>query len=143
MPGTMSACTGTARRTGALTSVSQWAAVDLDAFGAAEEIEVTVTRADGTTRRPVTVWVVRVGDDLYARSWAGQESKWIRAALRAGVGRIRAGDRERPVTFQSAAGPGQEPIDQAYRTKYGARYESAETMASPVAGESTVRLVPR
>jgi hypothetical protein len=143
MPGTTIACTGTARPTGAPTSVSQWAVADLDAFGAAEEIQITVTRADGTDRRPVTVWVVRVGAGLYARSWAGQQSKWIRAALRSGTGRIRAGERERPVTFQSAAGPGQDPIDQAYLIKYGARYESANTMASPAAGESTVRLVPR
>jgi hypothetical protein len=122
--------------------VGQWTAADLDAFGAAEEIQVTVTRADGTARRPVTVWVVRVGDDLYARSWAGQGSRWVQAALRSGAGRIQTGDLQREIAFQPAAGPGQEPIDQAYRIKY-ARYESASTMASPTAGESTVRLVPR
>jgi hypothetical protein len=49
-----------------------WTSEELDRIGAAEELEVASLRADGTLRQPVTIWVIREGDDLYVRSWRGR-----------------------------------------------------------------------
>ena len=37
-------------------------------------------RRDGTLRKPVTIWVVRLGDYLYIRSVYGRTPSWFRAA---------------------------------------------------------------
>ena len=37
----------------------------MNRIGAAEEMEIAPRRRDGALRKPVTIWVVRVGDDLY------------------------------------------------------------------------------
>jgi hypothetical protein len=51
--------------------VSAWTREELDRIGAAEELEIAPRRADGTLRRPVPIWVVRVGEELYAHRGAG------------------------------------------------------------------------
>jgi len=50
---------------------SAWTPDELDRIGAAEEVEIAPRRADGTLRSAVPIWVVRVGDELYVRSWRG------------------------------------------------------------------------
>lgn len=45
--------------------MTAWASDDLSKIGAAEELEIASLRRDGTLRHPVTIWVVRHGDDLY------------------------------------------------------------------------------
>src|SRR2546423_7621 len=45
---------------------------ELDKIAAAEELELASVRRDGTLRKPVTMWVVRVGDDIYVRSVKGR-----------------------------------------------------------------------
>ena len=54
-----------------------WTAEELDRIGAAEELEIITARADGTPRRPVPIWVVRVGDELYARSYRGADGSCV------------------------------------------------------------------
>jgi hypothetical protein len=44
-----------------------WGSDELERIAAAEELQLESTRSDGTLRRPVTIWVVRLGDDLYVR----------------------------------------------------------------------------
>ena len=50
--------------------MSDWTAADLDRIGSATELEITTRRADGSLRPYVPVWVVRVGDELFARDRA-------------------------------------------------------------------------
>ena len=38
----------------------------------AEELEIAASRPDGSLHRFTTIWVVRVGDDLYVRSYRGR-----------------------------------------------------------------------
>jgi Uncharacterized protein conserved in bacteria (DUF2255) len=45
-----------------------WTSQDLAAIGEAEELKLASKRPDGTLRNPVTMWVVRRGDDFYLRS---------------------------------------------------------------------------
>jgi hypothetical protein len=71
---------------------------ELDRIGAAEELEVASLRADGTLRRPVTIWVIREGDDLYVRSWRGRSGAWYRGVQERHQGHIRAGGVDKPMT---------------------------------------------
>jgi hypothetical protein len=124
--------------------VTTWTSAELSRIGQAEVLRVTSARPDGTLRPYVTIWVVRVGDDLYIRSAYGSDNPWFRRAKASGAGRIRAGGLERDVTFAEPA-PGVHPaIDQAYRVKYD-RYGPAilGTVVGPHARAVTIRLLPR
>jgi hypothetical protein len=56
--------------------VPTWRSEELSRIGQAEELQVASARPDGTMRRYVTIWVVRVGDDLYIRSAYGPNNPW-------------------------------------------------------------------
>jgi hypothetical protein len=59
--------------------MATWTNDELDKIGTAEELEVATLRRDGTRRNPVTIWVVRHGDDLYVRSVKGRAGAWFPA----------------------------------------------------------------
>jgi len=124
--------------------MSDWTAEELGNIGSADELEIAPLREDGSLRPFVTIWVVRVGDDLYVRSYRGHNGVWFRSALRRPQGRIRAGGVDREVDFAPSDDADQDAIDQAYRTKY-ARYASTyvDPMLSPDARAATLRLVAR
>jgi hypothetical protein len=71
--------------------MATWKADELAAIAAASELEITSRRPDGTLRKPVTIWVVRVGEDLYVRSVRGSEGSWYRGSRQRDEGRIEAG----------------------------------------------------
>lgn len=99
--------------------------------------------ADGTLRKPLPVWVVRAGDDLYVRSWRGRDGAWYRSAQESHAGRIRAGGIEQEITFVEEPDPGvNDQIDHAYRAKYG-HSSYLSPMISANARETTLKLVPR
>ena len=124
--------------------MSDWTAEELGKIGAADELEIASVRPDGSLRPFVTIWVVRVGDDLYVRSVRGHNGSWFRSALRHPHGRIRAGGVDREADFVEPDDADQDAIDQAYRTKY-ARYASTyvDPIVSPDARAATLRLVAR
>ena len=43
--------------------MTTWTSDELNKIGTAEELELAPLRRDGTLRTPVTIWVVRLGDD--------------------------------------------------------------------------------
>jgi hypothetical protein len=75
-----------------------WITDELDYIGTADELEITTAREDGSRRRWTPIWVVRVDDDLYVRSYRGADGAWYRHATQHAQGRIQAGDIERDVT---------------------------------------------
>jgi hypothetical protein len=119
-----------------------WTPEDLDAIAATDEIEIAPRRADGTLGRATTIWIVRVGDDLYVRSYRGPEGSWYRAARRTHEGRLRAGGIERDVTVDADHDADRTAIDGAYRAKYG-RSSYVDAMIVPEVATTTLRLVPR
>ena len=126
-----------------MTASNEWTDDELVGYGDATEVEVSSRREDGSLRPYVTIWLVRVGTDLYIRSAHGPDNPWYRRAAAGGAGRIRAGGLERDVTF-THAGPGvHEDVDAAYHTKYD-RYGPA--LVNPVVGKQaaqvTLRLLP-
>lgn len=124
--------------------MATWTSDELDKIGSAEELEIAPARGDGTLRNPTTIWVVRVGDDLYARSWRGSSGVWFGAARARQEGRISAGGVEKEVTFEEVSDPDlNDQIDDAYRAKYGRYPEYVEPMVSAEVRSTTLRLVPR
>ena len=125
--------------------MTTWTSDELTKIGAADELEIASLRRDGTLRKPVTIWVVRHGDDLYVRSYRGRSGSWFRGTQVRHEGHIRAGGVERDVTFVEETDPGiADQIDAAYRTKYrryGARY--VDPVVAPEARAATIKLVPR
>ena len=121
-----------------------WTAEELDRIGAADELEIAASRPDGSLHRFTTIWVVRVGDDLYVRSWRGRNGSWFRSVLQRPEGRIRAAGLTREVAFQEPGDADHDAIDHAYQIKY-ARYPSSyvDPMVSPDATAATLRLIAR
>src|SRR5512141_1666313 len=125
--------------------MTTWTSDELNKIGKAEELQVATLRRDGTLRNPVTIWVVRLGDDLYVRSANGRASAWFRGVQSRHEGQIRAGGVVKDVTFVEEPDPAiNEQIDAAYRTKYR-RY--AESIINHINGSeartATIKLVPR
>jgi hypothetical protein len=122
-----------------------WTSDELNKISRAEELEIAPLRRDGTLRNPVTIWVVRLGDDLYVRSWRGRTSAWFRGTQVRHEGHIRAGGVEKDVTLVEEANPDiNDQIDNAYRAKYR-RYAASyvDPMVAPEARTATLKLVPR
>jgi hypothetical protein len=124
--------------------MTAWTEQELERIGEAQELQLASERPDGTLRPYVTMWVVRVDDELYVRSAYGANNPWFRRAKASGVGRIRAGGVERDVTFAEPVPDVHPDIDATYRGKYE-RYGPAivGTVVGSLAHAVTIRLVPR
>ena len=122
---------------------TRWTDDELRRIGDAEELQLASARADGSLSSYVTMWVVRIGDELYVRSAHGPDNPWFRRAKANGVGRIRAGGVERAVTFGEAAADVHAAIDAAYHRKYD-RYGPTivGTVVGTKAAAVTIRLTP-
>jgi hypothetical protein len=120
-----------------------WTGDELDRIAGAEELQIAARRRDRSLGRPVPIWVVRVGDDLYVRSWRGAGGRWYRTARTTHEAHISAGGVDRDVAVAEAGDDVDDAIDAAYHAKYG-RYPSyVEPMVAPQARATTLKLVPR
>ena len=98
--------------------MTAWTSDELNKIGNAEELDLASLRSDGTRRKPVTIWVVRIGDDLYVRAYKGRSGPWFRGVLGRHEGHIRAGGVDKEVTFVDERDPGiNDRIDAAFRSK--------------------------
>lgn len=121
-----------------------WPSDEIDRIEKAEELQITSLRQDGTLRKPVVIWVVRVGDELYVRSYKGRASSWFRGAQVRHEGRIQAGGVAADVTFVEETDPGvNDQIDAAYRAKYRRYPQYVAPMLTPDVRETTIKLAPR
>jgi hypothetical protein len=120
-----------------------WTPEELERIGSADELKIAAVRGDGTLGRTVPIWVVRVGDELYIRSWRGTSGAWFRAARASHAGHLSAGGVEKDVELLDADERADDAVDAAYRQKYGRYPAYVEPMVSPQARATTLRLVPR
>lgn len=123
--------------------MTAWTNDELETIAAADELELASARPDGALRKPVTIWVVRHGKDLFVRSVYGRTSAWFRGVQDRHEGHIHAGSVDKHVAFVEV-GNLKDEIDDAYRTKYqryGARY--VDPMFGPEAQAATLKLVPQ
>ncbi len=124
--------------------MTQWKSDELAKIGAAEEVQIASVRRDGTLGKPVTVWVVRHGDDVYLRSVRGRGGHWFQGTQARHEGRIRAGGVQQDVAFVDADHDVDDEVDAAYRAKYR-RYAGSilNSVLTPEARSTTMKLVPR
>jgi hypothetical protein len=95
--------------------------------------------------KPVTIWVVREGENVYVRSVYGRGSGWFRGVQDRHEGHVHSGTVERDVAFLEVDDEGlNAAIDEAYRAKYG-RYPPnvVDPMLTATARAATLKLVPR
>jgi hypothetical protein len=124
--------------------MTAWTSEELNKIGTAEELQIASLRRDGTLRKPVTIWVVRLGDDLYVRSVNGRTSAWFRGVQARHEGHILAGGVDKDVAFVEEADPEvNDQIDAAYRTKYRRYPQYVSPMVTPDVRAATIKLVPR
>src|SRR6266852_6681748 len=122
--------------------MAAWTEDELERFAKAEEVEITPRRRDGSLSRPVTVWCVRSGDDLYVRSVRGRTGAWYGAVQESHHGRLSAGRLEKDVKFEEADLSVNDEVDAAYRTKYR-RYAGRilNSCFTPEARSTTLRVL--
>jgi hypothetical protein len=124
--------------------MSAWTSDELTRIEAADELELASLRGDGTLRRPVTIWVVRHGDDLYVRSVNGSSAAWFRATQVRHEGHISAGGVHKDVVFADVDRSLDDELDAAYRAKYR-RYGAGilGTILTSQARSVTLKVVSR
>lgn len=119
-----------------------WHSDQLSRIAGSEELQITTTRPDGTERGWTPIWVVRVDDDLYVRSAAGDGSDWYRHATQHNQARVRAGGVEADVKLQLVMDPTvNDQVSAAYRAKYGNQGSWLARFLTPPATEATLRLL--
>jgi hypothetical protein len=121
----------------------RWTTNDLTRIGDADDLHIAPRRKDGTLRPAVPIWVVRVGDELYVRSWRGDGGRWYRAARASGEAQVSAGGVSKDVALLAAGDEVSDAVDAAFREKYGRYTGYVEPMVAPQARATTLRLVPR
>ena len=124
--------------------MTNWPREELEKIAAADELQLASARPDGRLRKPVTIWVVRLGDDIYVQSVNGRNSHWFRGVEDRHEGHIRAGGVDKGVRFVEAGDDVNDEIEAAYRTKY--RHYNAsvvDPLFTPGAKAATLELVPR
>ena len=125
--------------------MTSWTSDELNQIGTADELQIASFRSDGSLRKPVTIWVVRVNADLYVRSVNGRTSAWFRGATMCHAGHIQAGGVDKDVTYVEEPDPEiNHRLDDVYRKKYH-RYGLGivNTIVSADARSATIKLVPR
>ena len=124
--------------------MSTWTSEELNKIGTAEELKIASLRRDGTLRKPVIIWVVRLDDDLYVRSVNGRTGAWFCGTQVRHEGRIWAGGIEKDVTFMEESDTGiNDKIDAAYLIKYRSYPQYVAPMVTPEVRVATIKLVPR
>jgi hypothetical protein len=122
-----------------------WKSKDLTRIADSEEITVTATNENGSPRKPVTIWVVRDGHELYVRSYKGRGGAWYQSVSARPQGRVNADGVENDVTFTVVDDEAlNDTIDAAYRAKYQSHgAEFVGPMTNDEARGTTRRLEPR
>jgi len=124
--------------------MTAWPSDELEKIATADELQLASARPDGRLRKPVTIWVVRLGDEIYVRSVNGRNSHWFRGVEDRHEGHIHAGGVDKDVRFVEAGDDVNDEIEAAYRTKY--RHYNAsvvDPLFTPGAKAATLELVPR
>jgi len=105
----------------------------------ADEVAI---RTSANPDRPVIIWIVVVGDAVFARSFRGAGAKWYTASIGDGRATLELDDGRWPVGVTPVTEPaviGQ--VSQAYLQKYAASPYAKEMVRSEVL-PTTLRLDP-
>jgi hypothetical protein len=123
-----------------------WSAEQIGKICNADELRIAAQRPDGTLRGWVPIWVVCVGNQIYARTWYRRDSGWYGDVLASARARISVPGLEVDVTVHNVgndlAPEHRAGVDMAYRAKYGRYGESTvDRMVADDAAATTLLLV--
>jgi hypothetical protein len=125
--------------------MTSWTPAQLDEFDTVDELELASRRPDGGLRAPTTIWMVRVGEDVFVRGAYGPGTRWNVRAREAGAGHVTAGfGIDHDVTFEPADPALGQAVTDAYEAKYAPKYERriVDPTETPEAVGTTLRVVP-
>ena len=126
-------------------TATAWTAKELAEFDAHDELQIASLRPDGAPGSDRTIWAVRLGEDIYARSVNGRDSAWFRSTRARHEGRVRVGTVTKDITMIDIdeADAIEDRLDAAYQAKYHRYAQSIiDRINSPAARAATIRLVP-
>ncbi|MCD2195131.1 DUF2255 family protein [Actinomycetospora endophytica] len=120
-----------------------WAPEQLERIDSSDELRIAARRDDGSLSRALPIWVVRVGDDVYVRTWHRRETGWFGRVVRTGRARVSVPGVEADVAVEDVGAARRAEVDAAYQDKYG-RYgrSTVDAMVGEAAAASTLRFVP-
>ena len=128
---------------------STWSEQELQTIGTEHDVVLASRRSDGSPGRGTTIWIVRLGDDVFVRSAHGRGNKWFARATAAGSGRITIGDVSRDVVFEDVSNGAlnavdRAELDRAYHGKYDGKYpkEYIDPVVDEESHGATLRLLP-
>lgn len=124
--------------------MASWAAEDVARIAATDDFHIAAYHQDGITTGTLTwIWSVVVDGRVFVRAWNGTRSRWYRAAMAQGRGRITAGGNTYEVEYAPVSDEElNDRIDAAYSQKYaGNPYLPPMVAAGPKA--ATVEVSPR
>lgn len=119
-----------------------WTATELTTLDDEQLLRISTTRPDGALRRPVIIWAVVVGNELYVRSVRGEAGGWYRHIQENPDAQIESGDVKRAVTAVAAGRALDQEIDAAYLAKFGPS-NAVDSITTSAANATTLKLVPR
>src|SRR5713226_629207 len=117
---------------------------DLDRLHTIPEIRIGPNRDDGTSGKPVIVWVVVVDGQPYVRSVRGDQGKWYQQVLRSRRGTLHVDAARLRVVAEPVTDAAQnQKISDAFRAKYAQRWPGPTAgILRPAAVHATFRLTP-
>lgn len=120
-----------------------WTSDELTRLGRAEELRIAGRRDDGSLRKLVIIWAVVVDEDLYLRSVRGPEGAWYRGVQQRYEGRVESGGVAQDVRFEDVPADDavQERIDAAYAAKYPRHPSAVDSIVTPEARGTTLRVL--
>ena len=120
-----------------------WSNDELRKIAEADGLLISPFREDGVTYgTPTWIWCVAVGEALYVRPFNGRKSRWYQAAVQQKAGRITVVGMTKEVTFESADGPINDLVDDAYLAKYSGSLH-LNWMCASGTRSATVKVIPR
>ena len=121
--------------------MSGWSEDELRAIDASVELLVAARRADGSLARAVPVWVVRVGGQVFLRTWYRRDTGWFGRVVESSRAHIEVPGVATDVTVEDVgAAELRAEVDRAYRAKYGRYSSSVDQMVTDGAAATTLRL---
>jgi hypothetical protein len=118
-----------------------FAADDVAAIAAAEEIRIETTAPDGTAHRTI-IWIVTHEGEVYVRSVNGPDARWYREATATGEVALHVEGRRIPARVEPAAdAAGIAACSAGLEAKYKGDYSLA-SMLKPETLPTTLRVVP-
>lgn len=122
---------------------------ELRTIGDEDEVVLTARRTDGSLGPSATIWIVRVGDEVFVRSAYGPGNRWFARALRAGAGHVTIGAVSRDTVFEDASAGTAHPadaaaVDAAYHAKYDGHYpkQYVDPVVDAASHSATLRVLP-